>query len=890
MINSLRRISAVFKREFSALTASAAAWVFIVIFLVLSGTLTFWLGNILDSGQADLTPFFNWMPWLFLFVVPALAMPLWSEERRTGMMDLTLSYPVTITELVFGKFLAAMALLALALLFTIGTPVTIDCLGDPDWNAVCCGYLGALLAGAVFLAVSCFCSALTKSQTASFLLSLLLCAILLLTGWEKISEYLAMHLPQGICRWISSFSLLPNYEAFQRGLIDASELAYLVLTTLLFLILTSAVLKFSASGSGSLFRTGTLCDKYTLACLGKLAAGILIPLYLYSCLIYASDVLPLRFDMTGDKAYSLTSQTEFEVATLPKKVQIRLFITPESSGMPREWKLYAERVQWLLKDMVKASNGKLSLETVWIEQDSDEEEAAQLDGLIPIQVNATGDRFYLGVAISSGAELEAIPQLTLDREMLLEYDMIRAIRNVTRGSKPLLGVMSAVPVCGTQPTAGKSSGTQPLDFIKELQKDYHVAEIPLNTPVIPEEAAMVLVYHPVGIPERALYALDQYLMNGGKLAVFLDPDLMWAAGSNLKASHDAVSADINPKKSNLGKLTEAWGVTYDPEKTSADMDFKYNPNPQYGLLEVRPDIMLVTEKGINREAGETSALTSLMLIHAGAFMADSPLESLRYTPLVSTSAYSKLLPAGMDHNQIAKVFYDDPQAQNGKPMPLVLRITGKFKSAFHDGAPDASALDNGRTHLPESTGMPAVVLFADCDMLLRDAYARTLRDSSGATRTQPWNDNLTLLMNVMESLASDETMAALRTRKPMSRPLTELTEKRQQAEKAFADRTKDLILNFELYQRELKKVQKKLASAQPLTQEDRQILNGYYIKSEEIKREVRDARNKLRLEIDSLNSSAKLVNIILIPAAVAILGIAWGIFRRTARWINRRKK
>ena len=366
------RIFAVFRREFSALTGTVAAWVFIAMFLLLSGFFTFMLSDILATGQADLTPFFHWMPWLFLFVVPALAMPLWSEERRTGTLELSLSYPVSIPELVFGKFLAGLTVLLLALLFTIGTPVTVACLGEPDLNAILCGYVGAFMAGTIFLAVSCFCSALTKSQTASFLFSVLLCGLILLSGSDNISNYTALYLPQWLCAGIEKFSMLPHYQAFQRGLLDTVEIAYALLTTGLFLYLTAAALRFSTSGIGGIFLPGALGDKYTWKQIARLTVGVLTALWLYFCLIDAAETFSRRFDLTADKAYSLTPFTKEMVANLRKTVEIRLYVSKSEEERFRLLEQYAKRVEWLLRDMAKNSDGRIRLSVIPLEQWSNE--------------------------------------------------------------------------------------------------------------------------------------------------------------------------------------------------------------------------------------------------------------------------------------------------------------------------------------------------------------------------------------------------------------------------------------------------------------------------------------------------------------------------------------
>ena len=160
---TFHRIRAVAVRELAASAASPTAWVFLIIFLVLAGFCAFVAGNVFASGQADISPFFDWLPYLFLLIVPALAMPMWAEERRVGVFELTLSFPASIAELVIGKFAAGFILLAAALLLTFSIPLTAWVLGSPDTGAILCGYAGVLLLGSVYLAMSSFCSALSRS-------------------------------------------------------------------------------------------------------------------------------------------------------------------------------------------------------------------------------------------------------------------------------------------------------------------------------------------------------------------------------------------------------------------------------------------------------------------------------------------------------------------------------------------------------------------------------------------------------------------------------------------------------------------------------------------------------------------------------------------------------
>lgn len=892
MTDRIRKILAVCLREFFALTGSAAAWVFLVIFLVLAGFLTFMVSDILSIGQADLTPFFDWMPWLFLFVVPALAMPLWSEERRSGTLELSLSYPVSVGELVTGKFLAGLALLLCALVFTLGTPLTIAVFGKPDANAIICGYLGALMAGAVFLAASCFCSALTRSQTASFLLSLLLCSILLFTGWERVTGYLETYLPQSVCRWIGQLAVLPHYQAFQRGLIDTSEAAYCILTTLLFLYLTGAALSFSSTGIGGLFLPGAMSDRYTWKHLARLAGGIVTAFYVYFCLIYAAGTAPLRFDATADRAYSLTDQSRALASSLTRAADIRLYLSPANSGMSRELLQYGERVEWLLRDFARASHGKIRLNVIRPEQDSSDEEAALLDGIEPAVKTGTGDRYYLGIAVSSGSKVIPLPKISPARESLLEYELVRAMQNAVRKRRPVIGVISAFPVLGTESNgAGPASRKQaPLYFAQELSKDYDFREIALDAAAVPQDVDALIVYHPSGISTRTLYAIDQYLMRGGKIAVFLDPRLGKVQRKQDGSSLTSLKAELERKQSGLGGLPAAWGVEYDKDSVVSDMKFKFNPSPSEGVLSVQPNLLLITPEGISRTTPLTAALTRLFMIYPGAFPVGNPKPGLTYKVLVHTTRFARLFPKEKTQAEIFTELSGDPNAER-EELPLVLDITGKFTTAFPDGAPDASGTDGGQTHRTVSTGSPEVVLFGDSDMLFRDAAAEVRRGADGQMSVIPWNDNITLLLNVMEKLCGGESLAKLRTRMPMSRPLTKIAESRSRVEAEFNDRYSALLRDLQQVRAHASAIRRRHAAAGAetrFTAEERKVFTLLSKKESEFRREEKKIRNSLKEGLDAINSRARLVNIAVIPGAAALLGVLWGILRRVFR--RRRSK
>ena len=219
---------AVFKRELKGYFATPVAYVFLVIFLFFSGYLTFKQG-FFQMRQADMLPFFNNLPLLFVFMVPSTAMRLWSEERKSGSIELLLTLPITVKQAVIGKFLAAWSFLGIALLLTFPVPVTVCYLGDPDIGVMIAGYIGSFLMAGGFLAIGCFFSALTKNQVVSFILAVVACAMLVYAGMPTTLNYLSTMLPGGMVTAIESFSFQTHFESILRGVIELKDLAYFLI-------------------------------------------------------------------------------------------------------------------------------------------------------------------------------------------------------------------------------------------------------------------------------------------------------------------------------------------------------------------------------------------------------------------------------------------------------------------------------------------------------------------------------------------------------------------------------------------------------------------------------------------------------------------------------------
>ncbi len=221
----MERIRVIFKREFAGYFSTPIAAVFIVIFLMLSGAFTFYLGNYFVRGQADLAPFFNFHPWLYLVLIPALAMRLWAEERRSGTIELLLTLPVTMWEAVAGKFLAAWCFTGVALALTFPMWITVNILGEPDNGVIFASYMGSLLMAGGFLSIGSCISALTKNQVIAFVVSVVICLGFILSGFPMVLDMFGWA-PQFLLSAVSSFSFLTHFESISKGVLDLRDILF----------------------------------------------------------------------------------------------------------------------------------------------------------------------------------------------------------------------------------------------------------------------------------------------------------------------------------------------------------------------------------------------------------------------------------------------------------------------------------------------------------------------------------------------------------------------------------------------------------------------------------------------------------------------------------------
>ena len=593
-----------------------------------------------------------------------------------------------------------------------------------------------------------------------------------------------------------------------------------------------------------------------------------------------------RVDLTKEQAYTLSAGTRAILAKLDTQVKIRFYCSQKSEASPETvfLKSYARKVEDLLTEYKQAGRGKIILEKYDPEPDSDAEDSARLDGVegAPLQ---SGEKFYLGLAVSVLDSKQAIPFLQPTRERLLEYDLSRAITRVVTPEKPIVGVMSALPVFGmpNNPMMAQMGqrGQPAWAVITELQNDFTVKRVDIGADKIDDEIKVLIVIHPKEITETAQFAIDQFVMRGGKLVAFLDANCLIDSRNN----QNPMMAQMGGGGSTLDKLLKAWGVSFENSKVVADMNFKMELGGGNAAGQQRPTWLSITPEGIDTNDVVTSQIDNIWYFAGGTF-SGTPAAGLKKTVLLKTTTDSSLVD-GMMANLSPESALKDFKS-SGTEFALAIRLVGKFKTAFPEGKPaekkeadqkpDEKKADDS---LKESKTDTTVLLVGDADMIHDNFCVQDTQTPFGNMR-RPLNGNLNFAQNAIEQLAGDNNLIGVRSRATLNRPFTRVKKMEAQAEARFRGKVQDLEKDLQDTQARLNELQQNKDKNQRfiLSPEQQSELEKFRKKQADARGTLKSVRKDLRQEVEQLETRVKWWNIFAMPLAVTTCGILLAVYKR----------
>src|SRR5918992_3086972 len=377
--------------------------------------------------------------------------------------------------------------------------------------------------------------------------------------------------------------------------------------------------------------------------------------------------VPARLDLTEGNLYTLSAGTKKVLRELDTPVKVKLYIS-QGESVPVQLRGFAQRVEDTVREFKQVAGANLIVERYNPKPDSEEEDAAQLDG-IEAQQLFSGEQFYLGIAVSQLDRKQAIPAVSPQRERLLEYDLVRAIARVGKPERPKIGLMAGLPVMGERFNPFTRQASEPWVLANELKREFEVKEVPLTAKEIDKDLNVLLVIHPRDAQPQTEYALDQFVMRGGKLIVFVDPYAYFDQMPTMPG------IPPQPSSSTLPTLFKAWGIEMDPGKVVSDVVFGSGGGARYTTT-----VLSLNRTAFSRDDIVTGQIETLLYAFGGAFEVKN---DLKVTELVKSSPNSMLVPnanATKSGDEATKAF-----TPSGHSMPLALRLTGKFKTAFPDG-------------------------------------------------------------------------------------------------------------------------------------------------------------------------------------------------------------
>ncbi len=577
---------------------------------------------------------------------------------------------------------------------------------------------------------------------------------------------------------------------------------------------------------------------------------------------------PARIDLTEGQLYTLSSGTLKVLRNLPAPVKIKLYAS-QGESVPVQLRSFAQRVEDLVREFKQAAGSNLIVERYNPRPDSEEEDAAQLDGIEPQQL-MTGEQFYLGIAVSQLDRKQAIAAVTPQRERLLEYDLVRAVSRVGTTERARIGLMAGLPVMGEKFNPFTRQSSDPWVLANELRREFDVKEVPMAAKEIDPDIKVLLLIHPRDAQPELEYALDQFVLRGGKLIAFVDPYAYFDQAPQMPG------IPPQPSSSTLPTLFKTWGVQMDPGKVISDVVFGSGGGQRY-----TPTVLSLNRTAFSRDDVVTGSIETLLYAFGGAFTV-SGTEGLRVTELVKSSPNSMLVDnanAARSGDEATKSFQP-----SGKAMPLALRLTGKFRTAFPDGMKEKDKPVPGTPKLRESSAENSVILVADVD-LLADGAAVDIQEMFGRKIVVPSNGNLAFALGMVEQFAAGDDLISLRSRTASGRPLTVVRELEAEAQKQYFGKIQSLEEELQKTTAKLQELQKSQGaaagkSAQLLSPEQQAELERFRKTVAESRLALKEVRKNLRQDAESLVFWTKVANIALMPLLVALFGLLVAFLRR----------
>ena len=598
----------------------------------------------------------------------------------------------------------------------------------------------------------------------------------------------------------------------------------------------------------------------------------------------------VQVDLTRGHLYTLSPGTRQILSGLKEPVTLRLFYSRQLGSSVPVYGTYADHVREMLQAYAALAKGRVKLEFYDPEPFSDTEDRALAYGLQGVPVDQGGAQVYFGLAGSNLEDDErTIAFFQPERERFLEYDLTKLVYELSNPKRPVIGVMSSLPLDGDprmmMMTRGQGPGGQPYASAMLLRQTNQVKTVATDAQVIDPDIQVLLVAEAQNLSDPTLYAIDQFVMRGGRLMVMVDP---WSEA--LAATPNPTGMPPTDTHSDLKKLFDAWGIAFDPTKVVGDLTGAWRVRSEDRVQAVNYVAWFNIREGINHDDPATADLDQVTVASSG-FLAKAPNATIDFTPLLSSSARSGLLSVDqVKMPEPAKVLADfKPE---GGPRVIAARVHGVLKSAFTEPpelAKDQKRPDNFPAFKAQTDGPANLVVVADSDILADRFWVRTA-DFFGQQTATPFADNGPFVANLIGTLAGGDALIGLRSRGDTNHPFVLVNEMQSEAEARFRQTEQGLQKHLEDVQKQLQTLRQgsggaadKAPAEAVITPEQRAAIDAARKDIVDTRQQLRAVQLELNHDISRLETWLRVLDIVLVPAVLTVVAISLGLLQRRRR-------
>ena len=627
---------------------------------------------------------------------------------------------------------------------------------------------------------------------------------------------------------------------------------------------------------------------------------------------FISSLPSLRIDLTEDNLYSLSDGTRNIVSSLQTPIELMFFYSESATEDIPQIRSYGTRVQELLREIVLASNGRLSFSVIDPEPFSEDEDLATEFGIQAVPVSQGGQAIYFGLVAAQeegaavnpalGRAAETLPLIRPDQEQFLEYEFMKLISKVNNPDLQVVGLVTQLDIDGGfDPIAGQATQQwMIMDIIRQL---YAVQRVDVTAAEIDEEIDILMIVHPEGLSEQMLYAIDQFVMRGGKTMLFLDP----SADSMVSRSQQGnlIPAGM---RSELPGLLEAWGIEFASDKVLTDNELALRVSMGQGQRPIAHLGMLGVQRNfLTQDDIVTSRLENINLSSPGV-ISQAAGSTTRFEPLMVSSSDAMLMDAGLLEDVTDPSVLFDEFVSEDRSFTIAARVSGVIETAFPDGRPieevevsaEAAEADSDvvaedpvedvpvAEHLTSSNGEVNILVFADTDMLSDRMWVRVTQ-FMGQRIPQPFSNNGDMVINSLDDLSGGADLSGIRSRGTYSRPFTRVIQLQRQADDRLRVEEAELLARLAETEAALAELNQDesgdlIGQVTPEIQSEVDRFNEEMLAT---RRSLRDVQYQLTEDIEQLGSNLKLINTALIPVILSILALLLSYVRAQRRKVTR---